>query len=188
LGIWLTVIGMIQGVDFFYTKVLQPHQRQRIEVLLNPSADPLGKGWNVTQSKIALGSGGLFGKGFLRGTQTKFDFVPEQSTDFIFCTVGEEFGWVGCLVVISFYLGLLWRILFISERQKSVFGRTYGYCVASILFFHVAVNMGMTMGLAPVVGIPLPLFSYGGSSLWSFTILLFSLLALDAYRKQDLLR
>lgn len=188
LGIWLTVVGMIQGVDFFYNKVLQPHQRQRIEVLLNPSTDPLGKGWNVTQSKIALGSGGLFGKGFLRGTQTKFDFVPEQSTDFIFCTVGEEFGWVGCLVVISFYLGLLWRILFIAERQKSVFGRTYGYCVASILFFHVAVNMGMTMGLAPVVGIPLPLFSYGGSSLWSFTILLFSLLALDAHRKQDLLR
>lgn len=188
LGAWLAVLGMIQGVDFFYTKVLQPHQRQRIEVLLNPSADPLGKGWNVTQSKIALGSGGLVGKGFLQGTQTKFDFVPEQSTDFIFCTVGEEFGWVGCLAVIGLYLLLLWRIIFVAERQKSVFGRTYGYCVASILFFHVAVNMGMTMGLAPVVGIPLPFFSYGGSSLWSFTILLFSLLALDAHRKQDLVR
>lgn len=188
LGVWLTILGMIQGVDFFYNKVLQPHQRQRIEVLLNPSADPLGKGWNVTQSKIALGSGGMLGKGFLQGTQTRFDFVPEQSTDFIFCTVGEEFGWVGCLVVIGFYLLLLWRIIFIAERQKSVFGRTYGYCVASILFFHVMVNMGMTMGLAPVVGIPLPFFSYGGSSLWSFTILLFTLLALDAYRKQDLVR
>ena len=188
LGVWLAVLGMIQGVDFFYNRVLQPHQRQRVEVLLNPSADPLGKGWNVTQSKIALGSGGMLGKGFLQGTQTKFDFVPEQSTDFIFCTVGEEFGWVGCFVVISCYVLLLWRIVFVAERQKSVFGRTYGYCVASILFFHVAVNLGMTMGLAPVVGIPLPFFSYGGSSLWSFTILVFTLLALDAHRKQDLVR
>ena len=175
-------------MDFFYNKVLQPHQRQRIEVLINPSADPLGKGWNVTQSKIAIGSGGLVGKGFLQGTQTKFDFVPEQSTDFIFCTVGEEFGWLGSLVVIALYLTLLWRIIYVAERQKSVFGRTYGYCVASILFFHITVNMGMTIGLAPVVGIPLPFFSYGGSSLWSFTTLLFSLLALDAYRKQDLVR
>ena len=188
LGVWVSVIGMVIGVDFFYNKVLQPHQRQRIEVLINPSADPLGKGWNVTQSKIALGSGGVMGKGFLQGTQTKFDFVPEQSTDFIFCTVGEEFGWVGSLTVIGLYLVLLWRILYVAERQKSVFGRTYGYCVASILFFHITINMGMTMGLAPVVGIPLPFFSYGGSSLWSFTILLFSLLAIDAYRKQDLVR
>ena len=188
LGVWLAVIGMVVGVDFFYNDVLQPHQRQRIEVLINPSADPLGKGWNVTQSKIAIGSGGLVGKGFLQGTQTKFDFVPEQSTDFIFCTVGEEFGWMGSLVVVGLYLTLLWRIIYVAERQKSVFGRTYGYCVASVLFFHVTVNIGMTIGLAPVVGIPLPFFSYGGSSLWSFTILLFSLLALDAYRKQDLLR
>ena len=188
IGVWATVVGMVIGVDFFYNKVLQPHQRQRIEVLLNPSSDPLGKGWNVTQSKIAIGSGGLVGKGFLQGTQTKFDFVPEQSTDFIFCTVGEEFGWMGSLVVIGLYLTLLWRIIFVAERQKSVFGRTYGYCVASILFFHVTVNVGMTIGLAPVVGIPLPFFSYGGSSLWSFTILLFTLLALDAYRKQDLVR
>lgn len=188
VSIWALVIGMVVGVDFFYNEVLQPHQRQRIEVLLNPSADPLGKGWNVTQSKIALGSGGMLGKGFLQGTQTKFDFVPEQSTDFIFCTVGEEFGWAGSLTVISLYLVLLWRILYVAERQKSVFGRTYGYCVASILFFHITINMGMTMGLAPVVGIPLPFFSYGGSSLWSFTILLFSLLAIDAYRKQDLVR
>ncbi|MFD1470756.1 rod shape-determining protein RodA [Hymenobacter caeli] len=188
IGVWVVVIGMVIGVDFFYNKVLQPHQRQRIEVLLNPSADPLGKGWNVTQSKIAIGSGGALGKGFLQGTQTKFDFVPEQSTDFIFCTVGEEFGWAGSITVIGLYLILLWRILHVAERQKSVFGRTYGYCVASILFFHITVNMGMTMGLAPVVGIPLPFFSYGGSSLWSFTILLFSLLAIDAHRKQDLVR
>lgn len=188
LGIWLAVLGMVVGVDFFYNKVLQPHQRQRIEILINPSSDPLGKGWNVTQSKIAIGSGGMLGKGFLQGTQTKFDFVPEQSTDFIFCTVGEEFGWVGSLVVIGLFMTLLWRVIYVAERQKSVFGRTYGYCVASILFFHMTVNMGMTMGLAPVVGIPLPFFSYGGSSLWSFTILLFSLLALDAYRKQDLVR
>ena len=188
LSVWVAVVGMVVGVDFFYNKVLQPHQRQRIEVLINPSSDPLGKGWNVTQSKIAIGSGGLLGKGFLQGTQTKFDFVPEQSTDFIFCTVGEEFGWLGALVVIALYLILLWRIVHLAERQKSVFGRTYGYCVASILFFHVTVNVGMTIGLAPVVGIPLPFFSYGGSSLWSFTILLFSLLALDAYRKQDLVR
>ena len=188
IGIWGLVIGMVVGVDFFYNRVLQPHQRQRIEVLINPSADPLGKGWNVTQSKIAIGSGGMLGKGFLQGTQTKFDFVPEQSTDFIFCTVGEEFGWAGSLTVIGLYLTLLWRILYVAERQKSVFGRTYGYCVASILFFHITINMGMTMGLAPVVGIPLPFFSYGGSSLWSFTVLLFSLLAIDAYRKQDLVR
>jgi rod shape determining protein RodA len=188
LSAWALVIGMVFGVDFFFNHVLQPHQRQRIEMLIDPGKDPLGKGWNVTQSKIALGSGGWFGKGFLNGTQTKFDFVPEQSTDFIFCTVGEEWGWAGCLVLISLYLTLLWRILLVAERQKSVFGRTYGYCVASILFVHFTVNLGMTMGLMPVVGIPLPFFSYGGSSLWSFTILVFALLALDAHRKQDLLR
>ena len=188
VGVWAVVIGMVFGVDFFFNSVLQDHQRKRIEVLLNPSADPLGVGWNVTQSKIAIGSGGLVGKGFLQGTQTKFDFVPEQSTDFIFCTVGEEWGWLGALVTIGLFLALLWRIIFVAERQKSVFGRTYGYCVASIIFFHFAVNIGMTIGLAPVVGIPLPFFSYGGSSLWSFTTLLFILLAIDAYRKQDLVR
>jgi rod shape determining protein RodA len=188
ISVWAAVIGMVLGVDFFINNVLQPHQRQRIEMLIDPGKDPLGKGWNVTQSKIALGSGGWVGKGFLNGTQTKFDFVPEQSTDFIFCTVGEEWGWAGCLVVIVLFMTLLWRILLVAERQKSVFGRTYGYCVASILFVHFTVNLGMTMGLMPVVGIPLPFFSYGGSSLWSFTILLFTLLALDAHRKQDLLR
>jgi rod shape determining protein RodA len=188
LSVWAVVIGMVFGIDFFFNQVLHPYQRQRIEMLIDPGKDPLGKGWNVTQSKIALGSGGWLGKGFLNGTQTKFDFVPEQSTDFIFCTVGEEWGWAGCLVVIVLYITLLGRILLVAERQKSVFGRTYGYCVASILFVHFAVNLGMTMGLAPVVGIPLPFFSYGGSSLWSFTVLLFTLLALDAHRKQDLVR
>ncbi|WP_317172673.1 rod shape-determining protein RodA [Hymenobacter polaris] len=188
LSTWAAVIGMVFGVNFFFNHVLQPHQRQRIEMLIDPGKDPLGKGWNVTQSKIALGSGGWLGKGFLNGTQTKFDFVPEQSTDFIFCTVGEEWGWAGSTLVIGLYMALLWRILLVAERQKSVFGRTYGYCVASVLFVHFTVNLGMTMGLMPVVGIPLPFFSYGGSSLWSFTILLFALLALDAHRKQDLLR
>jgi rod shape determining protein RodA len=188
LTVWAVVVGMVFGVDFFFNEVLQPHQRKRIEVLINPSADPLGVGWNVTQSKIAIGSGGLMGKGFLEGTQTKFDFVPEQSTDFIFCTVGEEWGWMGSVVVIILFMALLIRLVYVAERQKSVFGRTYGYCVASIFFFHFAVNVGMTIGLAPVVGIPLPLFSYGGSSLWSFTILLFIMLAIDAYRKQDLVR
>jgi rod shape determining protein RodA len=188
LSVWAVVVGMVFGVDFFFNEVLQPHQRKRIEVLINPSADPLGVGWNVTQSKIAIGSGGLMGKGFLEGTQTKFDFVPEQSTDFIFCTVGEEWGWMGSFVVIVLFMALLIRLVYVAERQKSVFGRTYGYCVASIFFFHFAVNVGMTIGLAPVVGIPLPLFSYGGSSLWSFTILLFIMLAIDAYRKQDLVR
>ncbi|WP_308461645.1 rod shape-determining protein RodA [Hymenobacter sp. NBH84] len=158
IGVWLVVIGMVFGVDFFFNSVLQEHQRKRIEILINPSADPLGVGWNVTQSKIAIGSGGVVGKGFLQGTQTKFDFVPEQSTDFIFCTVGEEWGWLGSVVTIALFMALLWRIVYVAERQKSVFGRTYGYCVASIIFFHFAVNIGMTIGLAPVVGIPLPFF------------------------------
>ncbi len=188
LSVWAVVVGMVFGVDFFFNNVLQAHQRKRIEVLINPSADPLGVGWNVTQSKIAIGSGGFVGKGFLQGTQTKFDFVPEQSTDFIFCTVGEEWGWLGSTTVIVLFMALLWRVLYVAERQKSVFGRTYGYCVASIFFFHFAINVGMTIGLAPVVGIPLPFFSYGGSSLWSFTTLLFILLGIDAYRKQDLER
>ncbi|GAB2791921.1 rod shape determining protein RodA [Hymenobacter luteus] len=188
LSVWVVVIGMVFGVDFFFNNVLQAHQRKRIEVLINPSADPLGVGWNVTQSKIAIGSGGFAGKGFLQGTQTKFDFVPAQSTDFIFCTIGEEWGWLGTTLVVVVFMALLMRIVYVAERQKSVFGRTYGYCVASIIFFHFCVNIGMTIGLAPVVGIPLPFFSYGGSSLWSFTTLLFILLAIDAYRKQDLER
>lgn len=186
--VYAAVVGLIFSADFFVNNVLQPHQQNRIKALINPEADPLGYGWNVTQSKIAIGSGGLMGKGFLEGTQTKFDFVPEQSTDFIFCTIGEEHGWIGSLVLIGLFMGLLTRIVYIAERQKTVFGRSYGYCVASIIFFHFLVNVGMTIGLAPVVGIPLPFFSYGGSSLWSFTILLFILLALDTHRKQDLTR
>ena len=188
IAFWAVVVGMIFGVDFFVNNVLQPHQQNRIKALINPEADPLGYGWNVTQSKIAIGSGGFWGKGFLEGTQTKFDFVPEQSTDFIFCTIGEEQGWIGSTVLIGLFMLLMVRIVMVAERQKSVFGRSYGYCVASIIFFHFLVNVGMTIGLAPVVGIPLPFFSYGGSSLWSFTILLFILIAIDANRSQDLAR
>jgi rod shape determining protein RodA len=170
------------------TDVLKPHQQNRIKALINPDADPLGYGWNVTQSKIAIGSGGFFGKGFLKGTQTKFDFVPEQSTDFIFCTIGEEHGWLGSLIVVVLFVTLLLRLIFISERQKSRLARSFGYCVVSIFFFHFAVNMGMTIGLFPVIGIPLPFFSYGGSSMWTFTMLLFILLKLDAHRGQVLQR
>ncbi|MCC9137121.1 rod shape-determining protein RodA [Pontibacter silvestris] len=188
VALLLLVIAMIFSVDYFVNDILQPHQQNRIKALINPEADPLGFGWNVTQSKIAIGSGGLLGKGFLDGTQTKFDFVPEQSTDFIFCTIGEEHGWIGSTVLIALFMLLLIRIVSIAERQKSVFGRTYGYCVASIIFFHFLINVGMTIGLAPVVGIPLPFFSYGGSSLWSFTILLYILLAIDANRSLDLSR
>jgi len=184
----LIISGVIESVDYVITDVLKPHQQNRIKALINPDADPLGYGWNVTQSKIAIGSGGFIGKGFLEGTQTKFDFVPEQSTDFIFCTIGEEHGWVGSLLVIALFVILLLRVVFIAERQKSRFARAYGYSVASIFFFHFAVNIGMTIGLFPVIGIPLPFFSYGGSSLWGFTILLFVLLKLDAHRSQMLQR
>lgn len=184
----LLISGVIESVDYIVTDVLKPHQQNRVKVLVNPDIDPLGVGWNVTQSKIAIGSGGFFGKGFLKGTQTKFDFVPKQSTDFIFCTIGEEFGWIGSLVVIGLFATLLLRVVFLAERQKSRFARAYGYSVACILFFHFAINIGMTVGLFPVVGIPLPFFSYGGSSLWGFTILLFILLKLDSHRSQVLQR
>jgi rod shape determining protein RodA len=150
--------------------------------LLGIESDPLGWGYNVNQSKIAIGSGGFSGKGFLQGTQTKFNFVPEQSTDFIFCTVGEEWGFVGTTVVSMLFMMLLLRLVKIAERQKEAFSRIYGYGVVSILFFHIAINIAMTIGLFPVIGIPLPFFSYGGSSLWSFTILLFILLKLDSSR------
>jgi rod shape determining protein RodA len=146
--------------------------------------DPQGVGYNVNQSKIAIGSGGFYGKGFLQGTQTKFDFVPEQSTDFIFCTVGEEWGFLGTSMVIVVFLILLFRIIFLAERQHSAFSRVYGYAVAAIFFMHIAINIGMTIGLAPVIGIPLPFFSYGGSSFWGFTILLFILLKLDTNRAE----
>ncbi len=182
------IMGVIESVDYVITDVLKPHQQNRIKALINPDADPLGYGWNVTQSKIAIGSGGFLGKGFLKGTQTKFDFVPEQSTDFIFCTIGEEWGWLGSFVVIVLFMALLLRVIFIAERQKSRFARAYGYSAVSIFFFHFAINIGMTVGLFPVIGIPLPFFSYGGSALWSFSILLFILLKLDAHRGQVLQR
>ncbi|MGC1243206.1 MAG: rod shape-determining protein RodA [Chryseosolibacter sp.] len=184
----LAIVAVIVSVDYIVTNVLKPHQQNRIKALINPDADPLGFGWNVTQSKIAIGSGGFLGKGFLEGTQTKFDFVPEQSTDFIFCTIGEEHGWIGSLFTIALFMALLLRIVFLAERQKNKFARVYGYSVACILFFHFAVNIGMTVGLFPVIGIPLPFFSYGGSSLWGFTILLFIFLKLDAHRMQVLQR
>jgi rod shape determining protein RodA len=184
----MMISGVIESVDYVVKDVLKPHQQNRIKALINPDADPLGFGWNVTQSKIAIGSGGFWGKGFLKGTQTKFDFVPEQSTDFIFCTIGEEHGWLGSLVTIGLFVTLLLRIIFIAERQKNRFARSYGYSVACIFFFHFAVNIGMTVGLFPVIGIPLPFFSYGGSSLWGFTIMLFILLKLDAHRGQVLQR
>jgi len=184
----IVISGVIVSVDYVVKDVLKPHQQNRIKALINPDADPLGFGWNVTQSKIAIGSGGFFGKGFLKGTQTKFDFVPEQSTDFIFCTIGEEHGWFGSAVVIGLFVALLLRIVFLAERQKNRFARAYGYSVACIFFFHFAVNIGMTVGLFPVIGIPLPFFSYGGSALWGFTTLLFVMLKLDAHRGQVLQR
>ncbi|MVM31346.1 rod shape-determining protein RodA [Spirosoma sp. HMF4905] len=178
----LMMMGYVAGVDFFVNNVLQKHQRNRIKVLVDPTIDPLGVGWNVTQAKIAIGSGRLQGKGFLEGTQTKFDFVPEQSTDFIFCTIGEEHGFIGSFIVVALFIALLARIVILAEKQRTKFARVYGYCVAGIIFFHVMVNIGMTIGLMPVIGIPLPFFSYGGSSLWSFSILLFIFLKLDSRR------
>jgi rod shape determining protein RodA len=186
--IFFAMSAIVFSVDFVVKNVLEPHQRKRIEILFNPDSDPRGDGYNVTQSKIAIGSGGLFGKGFLEGTQTKFDFVPEQSTDFIFCTIGEEYGFMGSLVVIGLLIGLMLRLMFLADRQRSKFARVYGYCVVSIIFFHFLVNIGMTIGLMPVVGIPLPFFSYGGSGLWSFTMMLFIFLKLDAHRSQLLSR
>ena len=180
---FIAVSVFILGVDFTFNNLLQSHHRHRIEVMLGKIDDPRGKGYNVNQSKIAIGSGQLFGKGYLQGTQTKYNFVPEQSTDFIFCTIGEEWGFVGSITLISLYLMLLLRIIFLAERQRTPFSRVYGYGVASILFFHFFLNIGMTIGLVPVIGIPLPFISYGGSSLWSFTILLFILIKLDASRK-----
>ena len=182
LASWVC-IGATVGVDYAFEK-LQPHQKDRINNLLGIETDLTGAGYNVNQSKIAIGSGGLLGKGFLQGTQTKFNFVPEQSTDFIFCTVGEEWGFVGSAILIGLLMAFILRIIYLAERQRSDFSRIYGYGVASILFFHVAINIGMTIGMAPVIGIPLPFFSYGGSSLWAFTILIFIFLRLDANRLQ----
>lgn len=182
LASWIC-IGATVCVDYAFEK-LQPHQKDRINNLLGIETDLSGAGYNVNQSKIAIGSGGLLGKGFLQGTQTKFNFVPEQSTDFIFCTVGEEWGFVGSSILIGLMMAFILRIIYLAERQRSDFSRIYGYGVASILFFHMAINIGMTIGMAPVIGIPLPFFSYGGSSLWAFTILIFIFLRLDANRLQ----
>jgi rod shape determining protein RodA len=180
--IFLGSVLFTVSVDYAFYNILGDHQQARINELLGIESDPLGAGYNVNQSKIAIGSGGFFGKGFLEGTQTKFNFVPEQSTDFIFCTVGEEWGFVGSFVVIALFILLFYRLIWLAERQRSGFSRIYGYSVAVILFFHFFVNIGMTIGIMPVIGIPLPFFSYGGSSLWSFTILLFIFIRLDASR------
>ena len=175
-------VVLVFSADFIFNDVLQDHQRKRIEVLLGMKEDPSGVGYNVKQSMIAIGSGGAFGKGFLNGTQTTFGFVPEQSTDFIFCTVGEEWGFAGCLVVILLYVFLIARILLDAERSREAFTRIYGYCVAACIFMHLFINIGMTVGLMPVIGIPLPLLSYGGSSLWAFTVMIFIFIAL--YRQE----
>lgn len=185
IGSFLVCTSFIFSVDYAFEKVLQPHQKTRINVLLGKEKDLKGAGYNVHQSLIAIGSGGFWGKGYMKGTQTKYNYVPEQSTDFIFCTIGEEWGFIGSVVILGLYLLLLIRIVQLSERQRSAFSRIYGYSVASILFFHVAINIGMTIGLAPVIGIPLPFISYGGSSLWAFSMLLFIFIKLDSHR-QDL--
>lgn len=184
----MSALGLIAGMalvfstEFIFNNILQDHQRKRIEVLLGMKEDPAGVGYNVNQSMIAIGSGGLTGKGFLGGTQTTFGFVPEQSTDFIFCTVGEEWGFIGCFVVIALYVFLILRIISDAEKSREAFTRIYGYCVASCIFMHLFINIGMTIGIMPVIGIPLPLLSYGGSSLWAFTVLIFIFIAL--YRQE----
>ena len=181
----LAIVSLLAGImlvfsaDFLFNEVLQDHQRKRIEVLLGMKEDPSGVGYNVNQSKIAIGSGGFFGKGYLNGTQTTYGFVPEQSTDFIFCTIGEEWGFAGCSFVIFLYVFLIWRIIKNAERSREGFTRIYGYCVACCIFMHLFINIGMTIGLMPVIGIPLPFISYGGSSLWAFTAMLFIFIALD---------
>ena len=190
--VWVIISGLIIAISFVFSvnyifnDVLSEHHRKRINILLGKDFDPHGAGYNLIQSKIAIGSGGFSGKGFLNGTQTRFDFVPEQSTDFIFCTIGEEWGFLGSLFFLVLFAGLLIRILFLAERQRSNFSRIYGYSVACILFMHFFINIGMTIGLVPVIGIPLPFTSYGGSSLIGFTILLFIFLNLDSYRLQIL--
>ena len=182
VAVFAFMFAFVFSVDYAFNKVLQDHQQNRILVLLGQLDDPKGVGYNVHQSKIAIGSGGLTGKGFLQGTQTKYDFVPEQHTDFIFCTVGEEGGFLGTSIVVLLYIVLLVKIIFMAERQRSTFSRVYGYGIAGILFVHVAINIGMTIGLVPVIGIPLPFLSYGGSSMLAFTIMLAIFVKQDAYR------
>jgi rod shape determining protein RodA len=190
LIIYLFLLGslvFVNSVDYAFNNILKPHQKERISILLGIKSDPQGTGYNVNQSIISIGSGGFTGKGFLQGTQTKFKFVPKQSSDFIFCTVGEEWGFLGSLVVIGLFVGLLLRLVFLAERQRSSFSRIYGYGVISIFLMHFFINIGMSIGIVPVIGIPLPFFSYGGSSLWGFTILLFIFLRLDASRTEYLI-
>ena len=183
---WCISLLFILSVNYIFNEVLSPHQSKRINVLLGKEFDPYGAGYNLIQSKIAIGSGGFAGKGYLKGTQTRFDFVPEQSTDFIFCTIGEEWGFVGSAGFVFLFMGMILRLVFLAERQRSNYSRIYGYSVACILFAHFVINIGMTIGLLPVIGIPLPFISYGGSSLLGFTILLFIFLNLDSYRLQIL--
>jgi rod shape determining protein RodA len=182
LFVWIGALVFIFSVDFVFHEILGDHQQSRINQILGLESDLLGKGYNLNQSKIAIGSGGFFGKGFMQGTQTRFNFVPEQSTDFIFCTIGEEWGFIGSLIIVGLFSGLIIRLIILAERQRSAFSRIYGYGVVSVLFFHFAINIGMTIGIVPVIGIPLPFFSSGGSSLWGFTVLLFILLRLDTDR------
>lgn len=184
IGFCLVSVMFMYSVNYAFNNILQPHQQQRIKVALGIEENLRGAGYNVNQSKIAIGSGGMTGKGFLNGTQTKLKYVPEQHTDFIFCTIGEEEGFIGASCVLLLFLALILRLIHIAERQRSPFERVYAYCVVSILIFHLCINVGMVIGLCPVIGIPLPFFSYGGSSLWGFTILLFILLRLDASRKE----
>jgi rod shape determining protein RodA len=181
---WMGAILFIFSVDFVFHEVLQSHQQSRINNILGLESDPLGVGYQLNQSKIAIGSGGFFGKGFLQGTQTRLNFVPEQSTDYIFCTVGEEWGFIGSLIILGLFSGMILRLIALAERQRSDFSRIYGYSVACILFFHFAINIGMTIGIVPVIGIPLPFFSSGGSSLWAFTLMLFVFLRFDTDRYQ----
>ena len=175
----------LESVEYVFNNVLQPHQQMRIKVTLGMEQDLSGAGYHVGQSKIAIGSGGLTGKGFLNGTQTKLKYVPEQDTDFIFCTIGEEHGFIGSAVILLLFVVFILRLLHVAERQTSVFGRVYGYSVTSIFLFHLVINVGMVIGIMPVIGIPLPFFSYGGSSLWGFTILLFILLRIDKSRNRN---
>ncbi len=184
---FILYLGFSGMCNYAFTHVLQPHQRIRIEVLLGMKDDPSGAGYNVNQARIAIGSGRFFGKGYLEGTQTKLKFVPEQDTDFIFCTVGEEWGFVGSTAVLLLYLVFILRIIYLAERQRDVSARVYGYSVASIFLLHLSINVGMVLGLLPVIGIPLPMFSYGGSSLWGFTLLLFIFLRMDAARMNRLI-
>jgi rod shape determining protein RodA len=182
LGLFVGSLVFLPTTDYIFNSILKQHQRDRILSFLGIISDPLGTDYNVNQAKIAIGSGNFWGKGFLEGTQIKYGFVPEKHTDFIFCTVGEEEGFIGSAGVLLLFLVLILRLLALAERQPFAFGRIYGYCVASVFLFHVFINVGMVLGLTPVIGIPLPFFSYGGSSLWGFTILLFIFLSIDAKR------